>query len=74
MWERITLCTGDASCESFVGFPRTYAQRVSEAYKCLTDPNYVDDEEAEVDLSEEEMFNMFNSMFRKSRNEQTRTC
>lgn len=43
----------------------THAQRVSEAYKCLTDPNYVDDDEAEGDLSEEEMFSMFNSMFSK---------
>ena len=40
---------------------------MSEAYKCLTDPNYVDDNEADVDLSEEEMFSMFNSMFRKPR-------
>lgn len=36
-------------------------QRVSEAYKRLTDPNYVD--EAEGDFSEEEMFSMFNEMF-----------
>lgn len=41
-------------------------QRVSEAYKRLTDPNYVDDEEdGEVDISEEEMFEMFNEMFCK---------
>lgn len=40
-------------------------QQVSEAYKCLTDPSYVDEEGGEVDLSEEEMFEMFNQMFCK---------
>ena len=37
-------------------------QKVSEAYKCLTDPNYVA-EEGLGDVSEEELFNMFNEMF-----------
>jgi hypothetical protein len=61
-------CTPDVFCLSLMGIPRTHIQRVSEAYKCLTDPNYVDDDEADVDLSEEEMFSMFNSMFRKCPN------
>ena len=37
-------------------------QKVSEAYKCLTDPNYVA-EEGLGDVSEEDLFNMFNEMF-----------
>jgi DnaJ-class molecular chaperone len=40
-------------------------QQVSEAYKCLTDPSYVDEEGGDVELSEEEMFEMFNQMFCK---------
>ena len=42
-------------------------QEVSEAFKCLTDPNYFEDEDfVDGDMTEEdlfEMFNMFNSMF-----------
>ena len=37
-------------------------QFVSEAYKCLTDESYMDDEGL-GDISEEELFNMFNEMF-----------
>eukprot|EP00945_MAST-04E_sp_MAST-4E-sp1_P001427 g1427.t1 len=38
-------------------------QQISEAYKCLTDPNYEDEAEGFGDINEEEMFEMFNEMF-----------
>ena len=38
-------------------------QQISEAYKCLTDPKYQDEAEGFGDISEEEMFEMFNEMF-----------
>ena len=38
-------------------------QQISEAFKCLTDPNYEDELEGFADINEEEMFEMFNEMF-----------
>ena len=41
-------------------------QQISEAYKCLTDPNYEDEAEGFGDINEEEMFEMFNYWFLKN--------